>query len=83
LRRGWQQCRPRFFCLEWKMDELLAALCLVVVIEGLLLFALPIGWKRAVLRLVQLPATLLRRFGALLTATGLLGLWLLRGGLAG
>ena len=37
--------------------DLLAALCLVIVIEGLLLFAAPDAWKRTVADLLAQPAS--------------------------
>ena len=59
--------------------ELLSALCLVVVLEGLLLFVAPRGWKRAVEQLQQLPDRGLRILGGLVAAAGLLSLYLVRG----
>ncbi|HJW47062.1 MAG TPA: DUF2065 family protein [Lysobacter sp.] len=59
--------------------ELLSALCLVVVLEGLLLFVAPRGWKRAVEQLQQLPDRGLRILGGLFAAAGLMSLYLVRG----
>jgi uncharacterized protein len=59
--------------------ELLSALCLVAVLEGLLLFVAPRGWKRAVEQLQQLPDRGLRILGGLVTAAGLMSLYLVRG----
>ena len=60
------------------MTDLLAALCLMVVIEGLVLFAMPDNWKRTVTTLLQLPTPVLRRMGAGVMVAGLAGLWLVR-----
>lgn len=58
--------------------ELLSALCLVAVLEGLLLFITPDGWKRMAERLYVLSASQLRVFGALVVLVGLGSLWLVR-----
>lgn len=60
------------------MTELLAALCLVLVIEGLLLFASPAGWKRMMDQAMQLPESALRRYGAVMVVIGLVALQLVR-----
>lgn len=62
------------------MADLWAALCLVAILEGLVLFAAPGGWKRAAEQLRQLPDEHLRRIGAVVLALGLASLWLVRGG---
>lgn len=62
------------------MQELWAALCLVAVLEGLLLFAFPGAWKRMAERLHVLGDEQLRRVGAMLLIAGLAALYLLRGG---
>lgn len=59
--------------------ELLSALCLVVVMEGLLLFAAPRGWRSAVEQLRQLPDRVLRILGGTFVVVGLIALWLIRG----
>ena len=61
------------------MAELLAALCLVAVIEGLFLFAAPAAWKRAAAQLLNLPDEHVRRIGGILLALGLVCLWVVRG----
>lgn len=61
------------------MAELLAALCLVAVIEGLFLFAAPAAWKRAAAQLLNLPDEHVRRIGGILLALGLVSLWVVRG----
>jgi uncharacterized protein len=58
--------------------ELLSALCLVAVLEGLFLFVAPGGWKRAAAQLYALADTRLRLLGALVLGAGLLALWLVR-----
>ncbi|MDC7806687.1 DUF2065 family protein [Luteimonas sp BLCC-B24] len=62
------------------MSDLWAALCLVFVIEGLILFAAPDAWKRNAARMLGMPSTLLRRIGAGVLAVGLVALYLVRGG---
>ena len=59
--------------------ELLSALCLVAVLEGLFLFVAPRGWKRAVEQLQQLPDRGLRILGGFFAAAGLMSLYLVRG----
>ena len=59
--------------------ELLSALCLVAVLEGLFLFLTPDGWKRTAERLYVLSSGQLRVFGAIVVALGLLSLWAVRG----
>lgn len=58
--------------------ELLSALCLVAVLEGLLLFVTPRGWKRAAEQLHALPDRRLRALGAIVLALGVGSLWLVR-----
>lgn len=58
--------------------DLWAALCLMVVFEGLLLFAAPGAWKRVAERLTELPERSLRIYGAVLIGAGLLFLQLVR-----
>jgi len=60
------------------MQELWAALCLVAVLEGLLLFVAPGAWKRMAEQMQQLEDQHLRRIGALLLAAGLLLLYFVR-----
>ena len=61
------------------MPDLWAALCLVAVLEGLVLFAAPGAWKRAAQQLQDMPDEHVRRIGGILLGLGLLSLWLLRG----
>lgn len=52
--------------------DLLAALCLVLVLEGLLLFAAPGLWKRMAEQLQSQPERGLRIYGGVMVAAGLL-----------
>jgi uncharacterized protein YjeT (DUF2065 family) len=54
------------------VKQLEAALCLVLVIEGLFLFVLPAVWKRMAEQLRQLDERSLRLFGAGMIGLGLL-----------
>ena len=54
------------------MHELLAALCLVLVIEGLLLFAAPQTWQRMVEQMRQLDPRQLRIIGGVMVGVGVL-----------
>lgn len=56
------------------MKLLNAALCLVLVIEGLFLFAAPGLWKRMAEQLRQLDESSLRIGGAVMIGVGLLAL---------
>ena len=60
--------------------DLLAGLCLVLLIEGLLLFAAPDAWKRAMADLSTQPASRLRAIGGAMLIVGLVALYLVRGG---
>ena len=53
------------------MASLGAALCLVLVIEGLFLFASPGGWKRVAAQLQQIDEKTLRMIGAGMVVVGL------------
>jgi uncharacterized protein YjeT (DUF2065 family) len=61
------------------VSDLWAALCLVLVLEGLMLFVSPDGWKQMALRLQELPAQQLRIGGAIMVVVGLLSLQFVRG----
>ena len=61
------------------MSDLWAALCLVLVIEGLLLFVAPATWKQAVTQMLSQPDRALRAAGGVMVAAGLLALWWVRG----
>ena len=60
------------------MVNLWAALCLVAVLEGLLLFALPGLWKRTMAQMQAQSEGQLRRLGGVLMLLGLVALWMLR-----
>ncbi len=62
------------------MQDLWAALCLVAVLEGLVLFVAPGGWKRAAEQLQALPERQLRTIGGIVLAAGLIALYFIRGG---
>ena len=51
-----------------------AALCLVLVIEGLVLFAAPQGWQAMMREALKLDPRTLRMFGALAIGIGLITL---------
>ncbi len=55
-------------------SDLLAALCLVLVIEGLVLFVGPAAWKRVAQQLLEIPESTLRMSGAAMIVVGLLAL---------
>lgn len=55
-------------------QELLAALCLVVVLEGLLLFAAPAAWKRMAEQIRQVEDRRLRLIGAGMIVVGVIAL---------
>ena len=60
------------------MTTLSAALCLVLVIEGLFLFASPRLWKRMAEQLQQIDERTLRMIGAGMIVVGLAVLQLVR-----
>jgi uncharacterized protein YjeT (DUF2065 family) len=60
------------------VTDLLAALCLVLVLEGLLLFVAPETWKRAAEQLQQLDQRTLRQVGSLMIISGLIALQFVR-----
>ncbi len=62
------------------MSDLWSALCLVAVIEGLFLFAMPGAWKRAVEQLLAMGDQQLRTVGGAILIAGLVALFLVRGG---
>ena len=59
-------------------QDLLAALCLVLVIEGLVLLGGPAAWKRLAQEISEIPDRVLRIVGALMIAVGLIALQLVR-----
>ena len=61
------------------MSDLWAALCLVLVIEGLFLFAAPAAWKRMVAQAMETPNRQLSAIGGVMVIVGMVSLYLLRG----
>ncbi len=61
-------------------DSLWTALALALVMEGLLPFLSPGGWKRAFARLLEMRDGQLRFFGLCSMVCGLLLLWFVSGG---
>ena len=62
--------------MDW--NDLLTALALVLVIEGIIPFISPLSAKRLVLFFGQMSDNKLRRVGAASMAVGLMVLWLVR-----
>ncbi|TYT25566.1 DUF2065 family protein [Luteimonas viscosa] len=60
------------------MQDLWAALCLVAVLEGLMLFVAPGGWKRAVEQMLAVPDRQLRAIGGAVLVLGLAALYFVR-----
>lgn len=60
------------------MRDLLAAVGLVLVIEGLVLAAFPAAWRNAVKAVLKAPETPLRISGLLVGAVGVIVVWLVR-----
>lgn len=61
------------------MDDLWAALALVAVLEGLVLFAFPATWKRTIEQMQSMDESQLRRIGGAILICGLVALYLVRG----
>ena len=61
------------------MSELWVALCMVAVIEGLVLFIAPRGWKRAAEQVLVMPERQIRIVGGVVLGIGLVALYLVRG----
>ena len=59
-------------------SDLLAALCLVLVVEGLFLFIGPEAWKRMAAHVQDVPAQTLRAYGGGMIILGLLALQMVR-----
>ncbi len=56
--------------------DFFAALCLVLVIEGLLPFLAPRAWRETMLRLARFSDGQLRMIGLLSIAAGLVSYWI-------
>ena len=61
------------------MRDLLTALALVLVIEGVLYAAFPSGMRRALEAAMAMPDATLRTAGLLAAAIGVAAIWLIRG----
>ena len=61
------------------MNDLWAALCLVLVLEGLMLFVSPGGWQQLARRMLDVEPRQLRIGGAIMIAAGLVSLRFVRG----
>jgi uncharacterized protein len=59
--------------------DLWAALALLLVLEGLLLFAVPGAWKQAIAQLLAQPERHLRAIGGAMVIVGILWIYWLRG----
>nr|WP_083838722.1 DUF2065 domain-containing protein [Ectothiorhodospira sp. PHS-1] len=59
-------------------SDLLAALALLMIIEGLLPFLNPAGFRRGLLQVAELPDNVLRGIGLFSLLTGALVLWWIR-----
>ncbi|CTP90267.1 DUF2065 domain-containing protein [Xanthomonas graminis] len=57
------------------MHDLIAAVCLMVVFEGLVLLVAPEAWKRLVQQMLAMPTVQLRAAGGVAVAVGLAALW--------
>ncbi|MCC4596008.1 DUF2065 family protein [Xanthomonas campestris pv. phormiicola] len=60
------------------MHDLIAAVCLMIVFEGLVLLVAPEAWKRLVQQMLAMPVAQLRASGGVALAVGLLALWWVR-----
>lgn len=60
------------------ISELAAALCLVLVLEGLFLFAAPGAWKRMAEQMQQIDHRTLRMIGGAMIVVGLIALHVVR-----
>ncbi|CTP87969.1 DUF2065 domain-containing protein [Xanthomonas graminis] len=56
------------------MHDLIAAVCLMVVFEGLVLLVAPEAWKRLVQQMLTMPAAQLRASGGVAVVVGLAAL---------
>ena len=61
------------------MDDLFAALGLVLVIEGVVLALFPEGLKRKLIAALEMPSSTLRAMGLFAADAGLAIVWLVRG----
>ena len=63
--------------MQWA--DFLAALALVLIMEGLFLFAAPKAWKRMVAQLLPQPERQLSAVGGFMLMAGLIALYFVRG----
>jgi uncharacterized protein YjeT (DUF2065 family) len=61
------------------VGDLWAALCLVLVIEGLFLFAAPAARRRTIVQLLEQPDRRISAIGGVMVIAGIVALYLLRG----
>jgi uncharacterized protein len=64
--------------MQWA--DLFTALALVLILEGLYLFAAPDAWKRMVAQLLPQPKQKLSAMGGFMVIAGLITLYFVRGG---
>ncbi len=60
------------------MEDFLAALALLFVIEGLLFAAFPNATRRAMLEAAKTPDDMVRKIGVVCAALGIAALWVVR-----
>jgi uncharacterized protein len=60
------------------MEDFLAALALLFVIEGLLFAAFPNATRRAMLEAARTPDEMVRKIGIACAVLGIAGLWVVR-----
>ena len=61
-----------------KLQVILSAIGLMLVLEGLVPFALPEAWSKTMQAMTQLPAAMLRAFGLVLMLVGTMLVWLIK-----
>lgn len=59
-------------------QELLTALCLMLVLEGMIPFLYPNRWKDVVQKLAQIDSQTMRMMGLLSMLLGIIGLYIVR-----
>lgn len=60
------------------MSDLLAAVAIAMILEGIMPFVSPKGWKAMVSKIAQFPEQQLRTFGFLLMLSGVAFLYMVR-----
>jgi uncharacterized protein YjeT (DUF2065 family) len=61
------------------MQDLLAAICVAFVIEGILYALFPEAMRRFITQVLGLPENQVRVMGLVAAGIGILGLWIIRG----